>query len=105
MRLMRALAFALLIGIPLASCGAIGTTAPTPATIIVIASPTPGPAQATTQPETPSVQQQPTAASGASNPTAAAPIPSIAATEQSLPTAPVPGTRQIRLSQATLIAI
>ena len=105
MRVMRALTFALLIAILLTSCGVSGPTAPSPAPIIIIASPTPGPAQAATQAGTPSGQPQPTAASSASSPTAAAPIPSIGATAQPLPTAPVPSTRQIRLSQTTLIAI
>jgi phosphate transport system substrate-binding protein len=102
---MRALILALLIAIALTSCGVNGTTAPTPAPIIIIASPTPGPAQAATQAGTPSGQPQPTVSSGAVSPTAAAPIPTIAATAQPLPTAPAPNTRQIRLSETTLVAI
>jgi phosphate transport system substrate-binding protein len=102
MRVMRALAFVLLIAIPLTSCGVIAPTAPSPAPIIIIASPTPGPVQVATEVGTPS-GQPPTAASGASNPTTAALIPTVAATTQPLPSAP--STRQIRLSQTTLIAI
>jgi phosphate ABC transporter phosphate-binding protein len=107
MRRVRTLTLALLIAIALVGCSVPGTAAPTLAPIIIIASPTIDPAQPSTAAATPAGQPQPTAAVAAP-----APIPTIAATAESLPTALLTAATanalnapQIRLSQATLIAI
>ena len=112
MRVMRRLTLPLLIAISLASCGTLGTTAPTPAPIIIIASPTSAPAQAATAAATPAEPSPPTIASAVSDATPASPPPPSATTAPPLPTALPPATTapasnmpQIQLSQATLIAI
>ncbi len=109
MRRVRALTLVLLFAVALASCSVPGMTEPTLAPIIIIASPTQGQAQAVPDAATPSGQLQPTIASAAP---IASPIPTSAATEPSLPTALLTAATanasnapQIRLSQATLIAI